>query len=48
MEVSGQLHAPAALTPGYNLVTHFIGRKLKGKVVPVFNYVPRHKDLSPI
>jgi hypothetical protein len=25
MEVSGQLHAPAALPPGKNLVTHWIG-----------------------
>ena len=25
MEVSGQLHAPAALPPGKNLITHWIG-----------------------
>jgi len=25
MEVSGQIHAPAALPPGKNLVTHWIG-----------------------
>jgi hypothetical protein len=62
MEVSGQLHSPAALSQGkspfYPLNRRMGGTQshtihfrifcvpFKSEVVPLFNYVPRHKPIS--